>query len=137
MSKTIEINKTHIRNLILSIILGFGILYGLEHLGKFSYVADTPNQNNNEKPSFVQNVPSTTKVLKIYYNSFFSNRIETEGNGFDLYDMNYKDTKFNKYSTKSYYYTKATIKDFKYGIYISLGIFMITLFFSQFKIKLT
>ena len=137
MSKTIEIRKVHIRNIILSFLLGFGILFGLEHFGKFSYIADSPPQNSYEKPSFVQYVPSTTKVLRIYFDSYFNNRIETGGNGFDLYDLNYKDTEFNKYTTKSYYYTQATLVDFKYGVYISLGLFLITLFFTNFKIKLT
>lgn len=137
MSKTIEIKKIHVRNLFLSFILGFIILYGLEHFGKFSYIGDTPPQNNYEKPSLVQYVPSTTKVSRIYFDSYFDNRVETSGNGFDLYDLNYKDTEFNKYTTKSYYYTQATIEDYKYGIYISLGLFIITLFFTNFKIKLT
>lgn len=137
MSKTIEIRKVHIINLFLSFILGFITLYGLEHFGKFSYIADNPPQNSYEKPSLVQYVPSTTKVLRIYFDSYFNNRIETGGNGFDLYDLNYKDTEFNKYATKSYYYTQATLVDFKYGVYISLGLFLITLFFTNFKIKLT
>ncbi|OYQ50015.1 hypothetical protein CHU92_00205 [Flavobacterium cyanobacteriorum] len=137
MSKTIEIKKVHIRNLLISFILGFGILFGLEHFGKFSYIADSPNQNNYEKPSLVQYVPSNTKVLRIYFDSYFNNRIETAGNGFDLYDMSYANTDFKKYSVKSYYYTKATIKDYKFGVYISLTLFIITLFFTNFKIKLT
>lgn len=137
MSKTIEIKKVHIRNLILSFILGFGILYGLEHFGKFSYITDSPPQNSYEKPSLVQYVPATTKILRVYFDSYFDNRIETSGNGFDLYDMNYSDGDFKKYSVKSYYYTQATIRDFKYGIYISLGLFVISLFFTNFKIKLT
>ena len=137
MSKTIEIKKVHIRNLFLSFILGFGILFGLEHFGKFSYIADNPNQNNYEKPSFTQYVPAKTKVLRIYFDSYFNNNIETSGNGFNLADLNYEDTEFNKYSTKSYYYTQATLKDYKYGICISIGLFIISLFFTNFKIKLT
>lgn len=133
----IEIKKFHIRNLILSFILGFGILVSLEHFGQFSYKSENINQGNYDKPSFTSEVPVTTKVSKIYYTSFFDTRIETDGNGFDLYDMNYKNTEFNKYSSKSYYYTQASIKDFKYAIYISLGIFITTLFFTQFKIKIT
>lgn len=137
MSKTIEIKKVHVRNLFLSFILGFGILYGLEHFGSFSYKADSPPQNSYEKPFFSREVPLTTKVLYIYFDSYFDNRIETSGNGFDLYDMNYIDGDFKKYSVKSYYYTQATLKDFKYGIYISLGLLIISLFFTNFKIKLT
>ncbi len=137
MSKTIEIKKVHIRNLFLSFILGFITLFGLEHFGKFSYIADSPNQNRNEKPSFVQYIPASTKVSRIYFDSYFDNRIETSGNGFDLYDMNYTDSDFKKYSVKSFYYTQATMKDYKYGIYISLVLFIISLFFTNFKIKLT
>lgn len=137
MSKTIEIRKIHIRNLTLSFLFGFGILYGLEHFGQFSYIADNPNQNNYEKPSLVQYVPTTTKVLLIYFDSYFNNRIETSGNGFDLYDMNYSGSDFNKYLVKSYYYTQATIKDYKYGIYTSLVLFILSLFFTNFKFKLT
>ena len=137
MSKTIEIKKVHIRNLFLSFILGFGILYGLEHFGNFSYKADSPPQNSYEKPSFRREVPLTTKVLYIYFDSYFDTIIETSGNGFNLFDMNYADGDFKKYSVKSYYYTQATIKDFKYGIYISIGIFLLTLFFTNFKIKIS
>ena len=48
MSKTIEIKKVHIRNLILSFILGFSILYGLEHFGKFEYIPDVPNEYDSK-----------------------------------------------------------------------------------------
>lgn len=137
MSKTIEIRKVHIRNIILSFLLGFGILFGLEHFGKFSYIADTSNISNSGKPSFVEYVPASTKILRIYYKSYFDNTVETGGNGFDISDMNYSDTDFKKYSVKSYYYTQATLIDLKYGVYISLGLFLITLFFTNFKIKLT
>ena len=113
MNKTIEIKKVHIISLFISVILGFSVLYGLEHLGTFSYKVDSPPQNSNEKPSLSREVPVTTKVLKIYFNSYFDNTIETNGNGFDLYDLNYSDTEFDKYSVRSYYYTKATIEDYK------------------------
>ncbi|MFY7935964.1 MAG: hypothetical protein ACOVOQ_01195, partial [Flavobacterium sp.] len=138
MSKTIEIKKVHIRNLFLSFILGFGILFGLEHFGKFSYLPDTPTEYGSDgRIKAVVEVPYSTKVLQIYFDSYFDNRIETSGNGFDLYDMNYADGDFKKYSVKSFYYTQATIKDYKYGIYISLALFIITLFFTNFKIRLT
>jgi len=137
MNKTIEIRKVHIINLFLSFIFGFGILYCLEHFGKFSYIVDDTNLNNHHKTSFESIVPVTTKVLKINYHSFFGSRVETNGNGFDLYDMNYKDSDFKKYSVKSYYYTQATLNDLKYGLYISFGLFILTLFFTNFKIKFT
>lgn len=184
MSKTIEIKKAYIRNLILSFIIGFAILFGLEHFGKFSYTSYNPIQESytepsniydnffnkepsNEmiynvgakidsmfgmdtnlaggtgiqpsvpKPSFEDNTPATTKVSRIKYETFFDQRVETEGNGFTVYDLSFSDTEFNKYSNKIYYYKEATIKDFKYGIFISLGLFLLTLFFTNFKIKLS
>lgn len=136
MSKTIEIKKIHIRNLILSFILGFVILYALEHKGDFTFKLDYVPQQDYGKPSLTYEVPVTTKVRYITFHTYFDNEFTTDGNGFNGYDMTYSDGEFKKYSVKSYYYTKGTIKDFKYGIYISLGIFLITLFFTNFKIKL-
>lgn len=136
MSKTIEIKKTHIRNLFLSFILGFIILYGLEHFGSFSYSHDY-SQPYSGKPSLSYQIPSNTKVSYIKYKTYFDKVIKTDGNGFDLYDLNYKDSDFNNYSTKSYYYTQATFVDFIYGIYIALLIFVLTLVFTNFKIKIT
>lgn len=138
MSKTIEIKKLHIRNFFLSFILGFAILYGLEHFGKFSFLHDTPTEYSSDgRIKAVVQVPYSTKISEIYYDSYFGRRVITNGNGFDLSDMAFTDTDFKKYSSKSYYYTQATIKDFIYGIYISLGLFIISLFFTNFKIKLT
>lgn len=138
MSKTIEIKKVHIRNFILSFILGFGILYGLEHFGKFSYISDSPTEyDSSGRVKLTTYVSANTRVITIYYETFFKNKIETYDNGFDVGDLNYSDTDFDKYSVKSYYYTQATLKDFKFGIYISLGLFLLTLFFTNFKIKLS
>ena len=138
MSKTIEIKKVHLRNLLLSFILGFGILYGLEHFGKFRYLPDVPTEYSSDgRIKAVVEVPYSTRVLYIYFDSFFGNTIETNGNNFTIADLGISDSEFNKYTSKSYYYTQATIRDFKYGIYISLGLFLLTLFFTNFKIKLS
>ena len=139
MSKTIEIKKVHIRNLFLSFILGFGILYGLEHFGQFSY---TSKYSHTNEPTEVEGITQYynnygDKVREIVYKTIFNSEIKTYGNGFTIYDFSFKDTDFNKYSIKSYYYTQATMKDYKYAIYISLGLFIISLFFTNFKIKLT
>lgn len=134
MSKTIEIKKATIRNLFLSFILGFAVLFGLEHFGTFKYILVRTSFEG--RPTFEQQVPATTKVSTIEYHTFFKNLFTTDGNGFDAYDLNYSGTEFNTYATKSYYYTQAVIKDFIYGIYISLGIFILSILFSTFKIKL-
>jgi hypothetical protein len=121
MIKTIEIKKIHIRNLLMSLIIGFIILYCLEHFGKFSYILE-----DNDSP----------KVSSIYYRTYFKNQIQTSGNGFVYYDMNFEDSDFNKYNVKSYYYTQATKEDYKYGFFISIFIFSVFSFFSFFKLKL-
>lgn len=139
MSKTIEIKKEHIRNLFLSVIVGFGILFGLEHFGEFSYISKYSHIN---EPTEVEGIKQSYNnygdtVDKIIYNTLFNSEVITYGNGFTIYDFSFKDSDFNKYSIKSYYYTQATIKDYKFGIYISLGLFIVSLFFTNFKIKLT
>ena len=138
MNKTIEIKKSTLRNSLLSIIIGFSVLYGLEHLGSFSYIMDSPPEYDGYgRPKMVTYTSGSTKVSSIYFISYFDNKVTTSGNGFDVGDLNYADTDFDKYSVKSYYYTQATIEDYKYGLYISLGLFLATLFFTTFKIKLS
>jgi len=138
MSKTIEIKKVYIRNFLLSFILGFVILYGLEHFGKFSYIADTPKQyDSNGRTVLVNYVNINTKVSYIYFETFFKNTVQTSGNGFIISDINYSDSEFNKYSSKSFYYTKAVISDLKYGVYISLGLFLFSLILTNYKLKIS
>ncbi|MDK2773329.1 MAG: hypothetical protein KYX68_14080 [Flavobacterium sp.] len=138
MSKTIEIKKVHIRNLFLSFLLGFSILFGLEHFGTFSYkyTAQT-DYDIYGRPRIESQVSYKTKVNLIEYKTYFKNTVSTHGNGFNIGDLEFSDTEFKKYSNMSYYYTKAILVDFKYGLYISLGLFLITLFFTNFKIKLS
>ncbi len=138
MNKTIEIKKTHIRNLFLSFLIGFLILFTLEHFGKFSFVAPTPTTyDSQDRINMVSQVPYTTELSTIYYESFFGEKISTSGNNFTIYDLSFKDTDFDKYSVKSYYYTQAAIVDLKYGIYISVCLFLTTVFLSIFKFKFT
>lgn len=136
MSKEIEIKKTHVKNLFLSFLIGFLTLYGLEHFGKFSYLANSPTTYDEQgRAQMISYIPYNTKISSLIYNTFFGESVTTSGNGFDIADVNFKDTDFDKYSVKSYYYTQATLIDFKYGIYISLGLFLTMLFFSIFKFK--
>lgn len=136
MSKTIEIKKVHIKNLFSSFIIGFIILYSLEHFGEFSYKHNYV-ESYQGKLSLETLVPGNATIAYIKYTSYFGNEFQTAGNGFTMSDLNFSDTEFNKYTTKSYYYTQATLVDIKYGLYISLSIFTLTLFFTHFKIKLT
>lgn len=135
MSKTIEIRKLHMINLIMSFVIGFIILYSLEHFGTFRFNHNYSTEPSG-KPSFESRVPYSTKVSKIFYYTFFDDIVETNGNGFSIYDLANSDSKFNTYYSKSYYYTQATFKDYKYGLYISSGLFFISLLITNFKIKL-
>lgn len=136
MNKTIEIRKLHMINLIISFVVGFTILYSLEHFGTFRFNHHYSPEPSG-KPSFESQVPYSTKVSKIFYITFFEQTVETNGNGFSIYDLVDSDSRFNTYYSKSYYYTQATFKDYKYGLYISLGMFFISLLITNFKIKLT
>lgn len=135
MNRTITIKKSTLRNFILSFFLGFSLLFGIEHFGTFSYKIDYENIeiDNHRLPDLV---PGNTKILYIVYTSYFENKIKTSGNGFTIYDLNVRDSDFFKYQNKCYYYTQATIMDYKYGLIFSVIIFLITLFLSNFKIKL-
>jgi hypothetical protein len=138
MNKTIEIKKSTIRNSLLSIIIGFSVLYGIEHFGNFSYIANNPIEYDGYgRPKIVTSIDSKTKISEISFKTYFDNQVKTAGNGFSIYDLSYVDTEFNNYQAKSYYYTQATIKDYKYGLYISLCLFLASLFFTTFKIKLS
>lgn len=135
MGTTLEIRKIHIRNFIFSFVLGFGILFGLEHFGKFEYRYES-NYTDNTKPTFSREISYDTKVTEITYKTYFSKKVSTNGNGFTIADLNFADTEFNNYPAKSYYYTQSTMKDLIYGIYISIGLFIVSLFFTTFKIKI-
>ncbi|HSD09307.1 hypothetical protein [Flavobacterium sp.] len=134
MSKTIEIKKTALQNLFLSFLIGFGVLFGVEHLGKFSYIPEV-ERNINEKPSLVSYVSGDANVASISFESYFGETITTGGNGFKVIDVGYNGGEFYNYKNKLYYITEAFKKDSKYGILFSFIIFGIFTFFSNFNIK--
>lgn len=139
MARTIKIRKYLIRNLLLSFIIGGSLLYCLEHFGHFKYFAhsDTPLKDQQGNYNLTVYHKSSDMVYRIIYISFYDSEIETAGNGYNVGDFAYSSSDFNKYSVKSYYYTQATFKDFKYAICFSISIFALTLFFTEIKIKLT
>ena len=136
MTKTLNIKKKTLKAFFLSMLIGGMILYVLEHFGQFSYVAAQKSYLNT-KPSFVTYNSLDTELTSIFYQSFFGNQIRTNGNGYNIADINYSDTSFDKYSVKSYYYTQATIRDYKYGIYFGLILFALIMFFTHVKIKIS
>lgn len=136
MPKTIVIKKATIFKFVLSFILGFVILYGLEHYGKFSFLEEQ-TISQNQKPSFTRDISLDANLNTIIYSTFFGKEIRTDGNGFQVKDIYFSSGIFHKYTNKSYYYTKSTIEDYKYGLYFSLGIFILLIFFTYVKIKIS
>lgn len=136
MAKTIIIKKGNIVKFLLSFILGFVILYGLEHYGKFSFLEEQ-TVNRNDKLSFTRDISTDANLNTIIYRTFFGKEIRTSGNGFKVKDIYFSSGDFHKYTNKSYYYTKSVIKDYKFGLYFSLGIFILFMFFTYIKIKIS
>jgi hypothetical protein len=139
MNKIIEVKKKHIRYLTLSIIIGFSILFILNHFGKFHYIP-VYNQSNFDSDgrlnTYVE-VPNTNKVALIAYLSYFDSVVQKNGYEFTISDLMDSESNYNKYSYKSYYYIQSTLKDFKYGVCFSIAFFIIALLFTNYKIKLS
>ncbi|SCZ02045.1 hypothetical protein, partial [Flavobacterium caeni] len=136
VKRTITIRRSTIFNFIFSMAFGALLLFVLEHFGQFSYLAHDDPRDNNEKISFVKYVSPDTKVFRISYKTFFDNKIETEGFGFTVGDLNYAGTEFDKYRTKVFFYQEAFKKDYKYGFGISAVFFIIIWCYLNFNIKL-
>lgn len=137
MNKTIQIKKTYIINLIISFLIGFSLLYGLEHNGRFTYNYDeSTNSYHTEELTWESRVSLDARITNFTYHTFFGNQVVFLGNGFTIEDLSYSESKFNLYSAQSYYFTQATIKDYKYGLLFTLIIFILIIFFKNFKIKI-
>lgn len=135
MAKEIVIKKFYIKSLFISFIIGFGILYGLQHFGKFMYFTDTPF-NPNDKPSTTSYVSFATEVSRIQFHTYFDNMIHTRGNGFTVSDMHTSGSEFNSYKTKVYYYIEAVKVEYMYAIAISVILYFLIILFYNFKIKI-
>ncbi len=134
MSKTIVINKKTLITLILSIIVGFGILFFIEHFGNYNYTYQPVRTETDF--GYNENTPSETPLQSISYLTPLNSEIKTAGNGFTIFDMKYKNVGLDKYSNKIYYVINGVKKDYLYGILFSVLIFIIVMFFKHFKIKI-
>jgi hypothetical protein len=136
-AKIIEIRKQNLMQFIYSFFIGFFVLFGLEHFGSFGFDYDyNVDEPVGVKPSLTVSVPYSTKLREITFHTFFGNQVKTGGNGFTIADMALSGGEFRSYTVKSYYYTKAVVGDYIYGVYISLGLFFILIFFSTIKFKI-
>lgn len=108
---------------IFSFLLGFIIVFSIEHFGKFSYLeVSNPDYSKTKsgKISFTRNVPLSAKISTINLKTPFETYLKFDGNDFTVGDMY---GSFQEYPNEAKYYFKATLKDFKYVIYFSFGIF--------------
>lgn len=136
LEKTIQVKKRDVNYFVLSFLIGFVILFGLEHFGSFTFEYDYDVEDPiGVKPSLTVSVPYSTKLREITFHTFFENQVKTGGNGFTIADMVWSEGEFKNYTVKSYYYTKALTEDYIYGVYISLTFFLMSIFFSTFKFK--
>lgn len=137
MKKEIKIRKSHIKNLLISCLAGFSILFALEHFGEFSFIIPSPTTYSNDGKINMQNfISDDLKASSIYYKSYFDNTVTTGGNGYTASDLKYKSGDFYSYSNKLFYILEAMKLDFVYGILIFLSIFTLTTTFSIFKFKI-
>lgn len=133
--KIIKISTSSILAFFVSYIIGFIIVFTLNHFGKFSYIADQTGVNNEN--SFIAYVPVTNQIADLYYTSFFDSKILIRYPGYQIADIQQKEGDFHIYSNKVQYYTNATIKDYLYILLIGSILFLAYIFFTKFKITLT
>ena len=157
MSKTITINKSIIFIILLSFILGFGILFLTEHFGEINaeyrpVITETDFGHIEGGPT-----PLSTPLTSISYYTPYGSLVKTGGNGFTLYDLKISNVGLNKYENKILYVASGNLKisnvglnkyenkilyiasgtkkDCLYGILYSVIILIIIIFFRTFKIR--
>ncbi|MFV8345947.1 hypothetical protein [Flavobacterium sp. ZB4P13] len=112
------------------------LVYGLNHLGKISFLYDyTSPPRADGKISFQEYIPADTKIRIFYFDTYFKNKVEIDGGKWTASDVNYK-SDFDNYSNKSEFYLKGTIADKKYILWIGLAViflFLILVYFSEIK----
>lgn len=134
MSRTIVINKSIIFIIILSFILGFGVLFFTEHFGKMS--AEYRPVRYETDYGYREDTPMETPLNTILYYTPYGSLVKTGGNGFTLYEMQYSNVGLGKYKNKIYYIIEGTKKDYLFGILYSVIFLIIIIFFKSFKIKI-
>ncbi|TBH73870.1 hypothetical protein [Aquirufa nivalisilvae] len=136
MAHVIEIKARIINQFFISFLLGFSIVFGLQHYQKIEFMPEyTPTNISGLKPSFEESIPYNTKISYLSMGTYFGNMYKEKGNGLMIIDL--YDNKVFNYEMKSRYYFEATVLDYKYGILISIICFIFILFIDNIKIKLT
>jgi hypothetical protein len=120
------------KSIIIALLLGFITVFIIEHFGNFSYMeeASTDTSTQNEKLSFTRDIPLGTKVSRINLLTPFKTSLTFEADRYTVYDMYYS---FQEYPNKAKYYFKASLKDYKYVVFIGLGCFILILLLTNYK----
>ena len=103
MQRTITINKIHIRNFVISIFLGFILLFILEHKNELTFNSYSDNHNKNEGFTWTTKVYLTDNVSNFKYMSYFGNETSISGNGFTVGDLYDEDAPPKSYMFKLYW----------------------------------
>lgn len=133
--KEIAVNPKILLNILLSFILGFSILFAIEHRGKVNLIMGTIPPIPGQKLSLTAEAPPDYPVKIIYFDSPFGNRMTISAEGWKNKDVYWGDGKFHDYSNKVKIYFDAVAIDYKYGLLFSGIIFILILFFARFKLK--
>lgn len=123
--KEVQINKSLVEMLLISIIVSVAIIFTLEHFGKFSYEYYGGEQ------------PHKTPLTKIRYETIFGSEIITNGQGYMYSEAVYSDGEFRKYENHYTYYLKALKEDLIYLIILTIIIFSILYIRRNYTIKLS
>jgi hypothetical protein len=137
--KTIKVNSNLIKSIIFGLILGFITVFIVDHFGNWGYIADTSGiRNNSDKVSFSIPVKGTTPVSIISYKTPFESELIIDGGSWEVSDVASKSYgSFYSYDITGKYYFDATIKDFKYILYIGMGYSILIFIILNYNIKLS
>lgn len=128
-----KLSFSFIKILIVSSLISFLLVYGLNHYGKISCLYDyTSPPRSDGKFSFTEQIPINTKVSVFYFESFFGNKTNTDGGKWTGADFNFE-SDFWKYSNKCRFYFKGTLPDKEYILYISVLLTLILFIYFNFK----
>ncbi len=139
--KTIKINSKLLKTLIISTLISFLIIFGIEHFGKFNYTYNQTLSDYEDKGDYFVETYSydrDSNVLSITLNTPFGNQMKVDRSNWKIKDLEFSDGDFYNYPNKFKNYLRATAKtDILYVLLLSLCFWIIIFISKNFKIKLT
>ncbi|PVW16200.1 hypothetical protein [Marixanthomonas spongiae] len=123
--KELTLNKSIVKNILLSLLCSLIFFFILEHFGSFTY------------QFFGGQQPYKTPVTGITYETLFGNKVQTDGQGYTLSDTSYKGGEFDSYLKRLPYYIKAIYADIMYVAILAIIIFSILFIRRNYSIKIS